>query len=82
MLQKLMAEQTPSKKKQKPGGSFCAVGDCSNRGSRDKVSDHSGRGFLRYTKVPTDQALKQKWVLRMNRDPRSWQQEFVLITFT
>ena len=68
-----MAEQPPLKKKQKPGGSFCAVGDCSNRGSRDKVSDHSGRGFLRYIKLPTDQALKQKWVLRMNRDPRSWQ---------
>ena len=68
-----MAEQPPSKKKQKPGGSFCAVGDCSNRGSRDKVSDHSGRGFLRYITLPTDKALKQKWVLRMNRDPRSWQ---------
>ena len=67
-----MAEQPPSKK-QKPGGSFCAVGGCSNRGNRNKVSDHSGRGSLRYIRLPTDQAVKKKWVVRMNRDPRSWQ---------
>ena len=49
------------------------MGGCSNRGNRIKVSDRSGRGFLRYIRLPTDQALKQKWVVRMNRDPRSWQ---------
>ena len=43
-----------------------AVGGCTNRGNRNKVSDDNGRGFLRYI-------LKQKWVVKMNRDPRSWQ---------
>ena len=68
-----MAEgEPPRKKKRKAGGSFCAVGGCSNRSSRDKVSAHSGRDFLRYLKLPADEEQKQIWTLRMKRDLRSW----------
>ena len=64
--------EPPRKKKQKAGGSFCAVGGCSNRSSRDRVSAHPGRGFLRFVKLPVDEAQKALWTTRMNRDLQSW----------
>lgn len=66
-----MADEPP-KKKRKAGGSFCAVGDCSNRSSRNKISAHENRGFLRYVKMPKDETRRRKWILRMKREPRSF----------
>ena len=60
---------TPSrqKKRQKPGGSFCSEGNCSNRSSRNKESSLEGRLFLRYYKLPKDEKRRKEWTARMKR---------------
>ena len=63
--------EPPPKKKRKPGGSFCAMGGCSNRSSRDTRSSLS-RDFLRYIPLPKDSAMKEAWLKRMKRDLQSW----------
>ena len=60
-------DESKTKRKRRSGGSFCAMGGCSNRGSRDKVSLHEGRGFLRYYRLPTDKTHRRAWMSGMNR---------------
>ena len=55
------------KKKRKTGGSFCAVGGCSNNSYRDLESAIDGRGFLKFYRLPKDTQRRDKWVARMRR---------------
>ena len=66
-----MSELSP-RKKRKAGGSFCAMGGCSNRSSRDTTSGHANRDFMRYLYLPKDPKDRQRWLLRMKRDTRTW----------
>ena len=59
--------QTKSKKRRKSGGSFCAVGGCSNNSYRDLESAIEGRGFLKFYRLPKEPQRKEKWVARMRR---------------
>ena len=61
-----------AKRKRISGGSFCAMGGCSNRSMRDTVSKRPGRNFMRFHRLPVDSALKKQWLCRMNRDLRSF----------
>ena len=70
--------EPPPKKKRKPGGSFCAMGGCSNRSSRDTASSHS-RDFLRYIPLPKDSALKEAWLKRMKRDIKTRSKIFDMV---
>ena len=58
------------KRVHKPGGSFCAFGGCSNRSGRNKTagSQHPGRKFLKFHKLPADPVRRKAWVARMKRD--------------
>ena len=58
------------KRVHKPGGSFCAFGGCSNRSERNKTpaSQHPGRKFLKFYKLPADPIRRKAWVARMKRD--------------
>lgn len=58
------------KRVHKPGGSFCAFGGCSNRSGRNKTpaSQHPGRKFLKFHKLPADPIRRKAWVARMKRD--------------
>ena len=68
-----MSEPRPKKKnKRKPGGSFCAVGGCSHRSSRDTASAHRDRDFLRYLPLPKEPVAKDAWLKRMKRNLKSW----------
>ena len=62
----------PPRKKKKGGGSFCSMGGCSNRSSRNTTSSHPGRDFLRYLRPPQDAQERKKWMTRMKRDIKSW----------
>ena len=64
--------EPPAKKKRKSGGSFCSMGGCSNRSSRDSTSRLPNRDFLRFVYLPKDHKERQKWLARMKRDTRSW----------
>ena len=59
-------------KKQKPGGSFCGAGQCSNSSSRHKNSKLPGRKFLRFYKFPNDPTRRKAWAARVKRE-RGWQ---------
>ena len=54
-------------KKRKSGGSFCAVGGCSNNSHRNQTSAIQGRGFLKYLNIPKDPKRTSDWTKRMNR---------------
>ena len=43
-------------KRRKSGGSFCAVGGCSNNSHRNQTSAIQGRGFLKYLNIPKEEA--------------------------
>ena len=69
-----MAELTRIKRK--TGGAVCAMGGCSNRCGRNKRSSIPSRDFLRYISLPKDPTEREKWLIRMNRDPRSWNPKY------
>ena len=52
--------EPPAKKKRQAGGSFCAIGGCSNRSTRDVMSSHPDRNFIRYILLPTDKSARQQ----------------------
>ena len=60
------------KKKQKPGGSFCGAGQCSNSSSRHKNSKLPGRKFLRFYKFPNDPTRRKAWAARVKRE-QGWE---------
>ena len=62
-----MTEISQPKKKRKSGGSFCAVGGCTNNSYRDLESAIEGRGFLRFYRLPKEPQRRDKWVARMRR---------------
>ena len=64
--------QPHPKKRRKPGGSFCAMGGCTNRSTRETVSGHPHRDFLRYIYFPTNPKHRQQWLTRMKRDTSTW----------
>ena len=64
--------EPPAMKKRQAGGSFCAMGGCSNRSTRDVMSSHPGRNFIRYILLPTDKSAREQWLKRMKRDSKKW----------
>ena len=52
--------EPPAKKKRQAGGSFCAIGGCSNRSTRDVMSSHPDRNFIRCILLPTDKSARQQ----------------------
>ena len=62
-----MTDISQPKKRRKSGGSFCAVGGCSNNSYRDLESAIEGRGFLKFYRLPKEPQRKEKWVARMRR---------------
>ena len=69
-----MSEDNPGptpKKKQLPGGSFCANAHCSNRSQRNKESKRDDRTFLKFYFIPRDTDRRKAWTARMGRD-LSW----------
>ena len=68
-----MSESPPKKKKKRtPGGSFCAMGGCSNTSARDTTSSIPNRGFIRYLYLPKDPKKRQTWLKRSKRDTKQW----------
>ena len=63
--------EPPAKKKRQAGGSFCAMGECSNRSTRDVMSSHPGRNFIRYILLPMDKSAREQWLKRMKRDSKN-----------
>ena len=66
-MQFKMTDISQPKKKRKTGGSFFAVGGCSNNSYRDLESAIDGRGFLKFYRLPKDTQRRDKWVARMRR---------------
>ena len=62
-----MTDISQPKKRRKSGGSFCAVGGCSNNSYRDLESAIEGRGLLKFYRLPKEPQRKEKWVARMRR---------------
>ena len=62
-----MTDISQPKKRRKSGGSFCAVGGCTNNSYRDLESAINGRGFLRFYRLPKEPQRKDRWVARMRR---------------
>ena len=55
-----------AKRKRRSGGSFCAVGGCSNRSHRDKTSKIPGRSFIRYREHSNQKFTHSYWYLSRN----------------